>query len=609
MKRRHSNSTPVDAELQQLVDLLCNQQLSEEGMNRLQNRLRNEPASREYYRNYLVMHAQLQRVVPNLLPVAADASMQPVPALQVSRDSNRFNAKAMAQGGGLVALVLLVGLLTVVQSRQHGTGQGVDAVAAEGQVKLKQNARARFSDREAHPVLGASLDYQKEYTLTAGSIELQFPSGATSILRGPTIFQLLSDTQLKINHGLCSVHDPHEKSGLEILTPAALVTNAGIRSAINVDHYGLSEIQVIEGSANVISDSGRRQTLEPLSAGSAMRYELAGADTGVPIPFNPSKYADQLPDRIISYHGPLNELGEIEELSSVTVQRHGQRWTYQYDELIGGDVVSAVWAGRSSALVPDWHETSIDAAFPHDRYLSTGIINIGCSDLPTLTTPVLRDDRSDSSTWTPGICIRFRKPVINGTGPDIVFFEVQTGVDSPAGDAFHVVPMSYRKGLKPLTIAQYDIDFHSEQARRLIEVKHLTERIKQNDQQLETYLTKVPLPLRYRVLATGIDLSDLGYSIGESVSEIFIQGIDHGGHIVDPVLIAGLPETNGIPLLARQPEFKTASAKFAQEAGSSRWSIRSKLEAASGLFDQGGRGGRIRFTLIDSPLFRYSFHP
>ena len=44
-----------------------------------------------------------------------------------------------------------------------------------------------------------------------------------------------------------------------------------------------------------------------------------------------------------------------------------------------------------------------------------------------------------------------------------------------------------------------------------------------------------------KLLAVGIDLSDLGYPEGATVDGIFIQDVLDDGNQVDPVFIAGLP--------------------------------------------------------------------
>ena len=47
--------------------------------------------------------------------------------------------------------------------------------------------------------------------------------------------------------------------------------------------------------------------------------------------------------------------------------------------------------------------------------------------------------------------------------------------------------------------------------------------------------------IKFRGLAVGIDLTDLGYAAGEHVEGLFIQDALDDQHYVDPVFIGGFP--------------------------------------------------------------------
>ena len=47
--------------------------------------------------------------------------------------------------------------------------------------------------------------------------------------------------------------------------------------------------------------------------------------------------------------------------------------------------------------------------------------------------------------------------------------------------------------------------------------------------------------VKFRALAVGIDLSDLGYADGEEVAGLFIQDALDDKHYIDPVFVGGLP--------------------------------------------------------------------
>jgi hypothetical protein len=75
---------------------------------------------------------------------------------------------------------------------------------------------------------------------------------------------------------------------------------------------------------------------------------------------------------------------------------------------------------------------------------------MGGSEHALTESPVLT--ATDAEQTTPGMAIRFREPIVNDVGPDVVFFELQFVVNPPDGDAFHVRPVRFEPGLKTLTI-------------------------------------------------------------------------------------------------------------------------------------------------------------
>ena len=173
--------------------------------------------------------------------------------------------------------------------------------------------------------------------------------------------------------------------------------------------------------------------------------------------------------------------------------------------------------------------------------MNSGVINPGGSEEPLSGDPVLSGESA-----TPGIAIRFEQPVSNGPGDDVVFFDLQTFGNPPDGDAFHVSPVHFRDGLKSHTIRIYDLTMESPGAREL--ANFYVHMFREKASSLETLKALESSPsrqvIRFRGLAVGIDLSDLGYHAGETVDELFIQDAHDDKHIVDPVFIGGLPPSH-----------------------------------------------------------------
>ncbi|MFT5121665.1 MAG: hypothetical protein ACI97B_000290 [Verrucomicrobiales bacterium] len=254
-----------------------------------------------------------------------------------------------------------------------------------------------------------------------------------------------------------------------------------------------------------------------------LRSNLIGSDAG--------------PDRLIDFMATSGgHSGGADCLQSLRVNRDGFVYTYTTNDLIGISLTR--FRGQSgSNLTTPWGEPAPPVGERHrllddDFNLNTGIINPGAATNPLTTDPAL---------ITPGFAIAFDQAVINRPGPDVVFFELQTTSNPVGGDVFHVSPL---KGigvsnLHSITISQYDIPYAL--GPRLDGFNLLSGSTPQTLSSLESQAyTSAGNRDDFRVLATGIDLSDLGYATDAAVTGLFFQA-GSTASVVDPVFIAGLP--------------------------------------------------------------------
>jgi hypothetical protein len=177
------------------------------------------------------------------------------------------------------------------------------------------------------------------------------------------------------------------------------------------------------------------------------------------------------------------------------------------------------------------------ASLLEDMFLNTGIINPGGSVTP------LSGEFDPSAT--PGFSVRFRRPVRNGPGPDVVLFEIQNATYPPEGDAFHVSPIVWSKGRRSFTTRRYDLMLTSAEILPVTGFHHFVTKGAQISslpmlENVEGVSSKGILS--FAALATGIDLSELGFEDGETVEALFFQDAMDDQNLFDPVLIMGLPD-------------------------------------------------------------------
>jgi len=216
------------------------------------------------------------------------------------------------------------------------------------------------------------------------------------------------------------------------------------------------------------------------------------------------------------------------DLTGVTVARNGVVTSYAAAELINVDVVHFNTSNNSVLIVPDGQSppaTGSRAALLEDFALNTGLINPGAGTGLS----------ADPTPATPGLGVAMLQPMINGEGIDVLVFEV----DNDAEDPFVVSPLVFdRPGLTSYQPAGAELA-------RLLSPQFDIHRFSTGPQSLadlEAFSVSASdtAPSGYVYRAYAIDLSDLGYALGDAVPGLFLQSRD-SGNLFDPTLIVGFP--------------------------------------------------------------------
>ena len=563
MKLSHNSQSPQD--LGELISALLDGSIDDQRFALLNNRLRDDPQARRLYLDYLQIHEALPdlafyesqyRAAPSIL----QADEKPTDERTGSDGSWRIVLASV-----LVTLLLLPGALLLGMYLGSGpSGAQIvqslppDASMPTELIELETTSNAQFANLAQAkffgtlpPKRGTAPLLKHDYALMEGMVELVFPNGATAIIEGPASFRVEGDELLALDLGRCSVHAPPGAEGFRVETPEVDVVDRGTRFAVNVSQENTTDVHVVEGAADVYRkdrDSLRNAPLAPspvrLEDSDARRFSYANAVTALPLPFNQQLYQHQLPDRIISYEATTNDSGRIDQLVSLTVQRGGRAESIPVERLIPSKLI---WfhAQESHGYVIGNEKLPLSpASWLADRSLRTGVINLGGSRRPLTTDPVLTIDETQNDFGTPGMAIRFERPVRNGPGADVVLFELQNFANPLRGDGFHVSPLNFEPALRSHSIKQFDITVDSPEALPLADVYlHKYDQVPRSLVQLEKLTShSVIQACKFHAIAVGIDLSDLGYEEGALVEGLFFQDDLADDDCLDPILIVGLPE-------------------------------------------------------------------
>lgn len=570
------------AELTELLDALVLDRLTPEQHARLAEILESSEEARQAYFRSIDLHLGLK----SLLGASAetdsrdDAIARTAAGAPASLTGPRATSGRRQRIGwtvAMVAAVVAVAALPMIQRRLQRPGGAADGNVAQtpvqeppqaptatpegpavprprvdGPVRLAQAAKAVLFG-ELTPAVGSPLRHGHEYALVEGQVELAFPAGATAILHAPAAFVVVSPERLDLRVGQCSVHAPEGAQGFEVTTPQTRVVDLGTRFSVKVHESGDSDVQVVEGIAEVHETEQPRNEAARLEVGEARRYSRRDPNRSRAIDFRRDAYEGSLSDRVISYRASKNAAGQAENLESLRVQRGGLPREYAIEQLIGADVTQfRSGVSASNLAVRAGFKGTTNEALTHDNALNTGFINPGASREPLTTDPVLPGEGIADERLTPGIAYRFDQPVVNSAGPDVVLFEIQSAVYPPQGDAFHIGPVHFEPGLKTHTVRKFDITMTSADALPVADfaVGTFPRPVKSLDDLRSQRFVTARQTMQFRALAVGIDLSDLGYPDGASVQELFLQDAADDQHYIDPVWIGGLPPVPADPATA-----------------------------------------------------------
>ncbi|RCS41519.1 hypothetical protein DTL42_23505 [Bremerella cremea] len=545
---------PRERELGDLIAALIDGSITDDQFTLLDQHLTSDPAARRLYLEYLQVHEDLPDVAFHLGNLAESELAEPATASSASakgppKITNWQTGLAIAL---LLPLTLLTGMFVSHRDKPVAFNQQPRApqapISPTSGVRFSSMARAKFFG-ELPPAIDATPIPKRDYILIEGQVELKFPRGAKAIIEGPAVFRVLTGERMAIDVGRCSVHAPDGAEGFQVDTPDVNIVDRGTRFSVDVLESNVTDVQVVEGAADVYrkreSNNDAEQDFQlRLKPADAWRFSFPDPSSPKPLSFNPNHYQSHLPDRIISYEASTNHSGSAENLQSITVQRGGKTYQFPVEDLIPSHVTWFHAQTSHGYLIGERKLPQHYADFARDQSIRTGVINIGGSRQPLTSNPDLTIDESTGEFGTPGMAVQFARPVRNGPGADVVFCELQTFSNPLQGDAFHISPLKFEPGLHSHTITSYDLTLESPES---LEVQQLYiyrfEELPRSLDQLQTFHhTPIADSTKFRAIAVGIDLSDLGYPEGALVDGLFFQDALDDDHIVDPTFIAGFPD-------------------------------------------------------------------
>ncbi len=293
--------TPILAELQPLLDALCDESITPEQVRRLEALVLAHPEAEARYVQYMSLQADLIRQFAGRPAPAAAAPPEPVAPAPTTPVRPAGRGRFFVWGTfGLTGLAagLLLGLWLVPRPTERPARPPVGAEATDDSVAvLAHTNRAVWEETglPTHP--GAALTPGR-LVLKSGSAQIEFYSGATVILEGPAELQLVSRNRAYCARGKLRARVPPHAQGFAVGSPAVNLIDRGTEFGLDVTG-GKSEVHVFEGKVDLY-DPGADAKAPPrteLTTGQGLSVDGAG---GRPVAPNPAAFltAAGLADRL-----------------------------------------------------------------------------------------------------------------------------------------------------------------------------------------------------------------------------------------------------------------------------------------------------------------------
>lgn len=253
-------------ELGLLAAALCDGELTPQQAERLETLVNRSEAARRYFLNYTGLHAELYWETA----FSADASLLHDPAAQpavrprlawlaVPRRAVVGLLRRRRLWAGLAVAALLLAGVTLLVLRPHKT-QLASSARPAAVAEVVGVVDAVWADGLT-AAAGSPLPAGRHLDLQRGAAEVRFASGASVILQGPARFEPTDFNRGLLHEGTLTATVPHAAAGFAVATPAGEVVDRGTEFALSVGPSGRSQVQVFQGSVDVVPARAAGQTV------------------------------------------------------------------------------------------------------------------------------------------------------------------------------------------------------------------------------------------------------------------------------------------------------------------------------------------------------------
>ncbi len=301
MNRSWQQLPEADRELWSLVEAMVDGTATLEVRDRLEARLRAEPAAQQFYVAYLDLHSFLQWRTRGEAGTGSEAvGCKPSGASDLPDGlrpaaSSRWSRVAIA-----ASLLVGVGLLTALFFR-HAPEEGgppdlPDAPPGSVAVLIDNSNTVWEKDMTLPTETGSALPPGR-LKLKSGVVELALRGGGEVLLEGPADLDVRAADRAFLHRGKLVAQVPQGSRGLEIGTPQLVVTDVGGECGLLSGEEGQTEVHVFDGRVEARPVDPQGEPLPGMQVKDRAGARVDGQHrTMQPVPLNEQAFASLRPE-------------------------------------------------------------------------------------------------------------------------------------------------------------------------------------------------------------------------------------------------------------------------------------------------------------------------
>ena len=301
------NNDPIHSRFDDLLFLLVEDALDEEGIRYIENWLSSGNEAKQYYFNFIKDYVGMKHQANSMIDMneetfsihdAYDAELwsalaeverisesipddnhadeeppliEKVERKRVIKKSNKFSIGALMASAAAILFIALFSKIVPTANIEVAT--------------LTSSIDAIFADDTSYPK-GSRLSNQKDYIrLQKGVITVVFDYGAEVVIEAPSEFRLNSAGDMTLRSGHLYANVPGRSTGFAVETPTSQIIDLGTEFGVRVDFDGTCDVHMIKGKASLIPGAkgeaiGNSQII---NANQAKHISLSGEVKDIPL--------------------------------------------------------------------------------------------------------------------------------------------------------------------------------------------------------------------------------------------------------------------------------------------------------------------------------------